>query len=400
MKLRRIRTLLSTRSVVCFRRVTSWKSRNLLRDRHRELRSYGVTADRVTARPTPCGALPQSSQGRSPSSAKRTQQACARVGFGRLLILAATGLVLAAGCGTQTITTTTTVGQTKGSGPQTQGSQRLQLGDSATLAGNEGEQMSVTLTQVLDPVTGDPDVDQPDPGDRYIGIMITLDNVGNVVYSDSPSNGATLIAADGQQAQSETSLSAGPCSGDFAADAEIAPGESQSGCIAFEMPSAEQPARFQFTLSSGFANETAEWVINASTPATSVPQTSTTTGPEGVTGTQPPTQTQPGANTNFKPGDQNPNDGHAADCENYVEVGLHSDCSVAEQVVTDITNGAASVPGSDTVTDNANEPGEQLGQTITFNCSDVGPASDTASGEYVKCISSDDPADCFEFEQT
>lgn len=66
--------------------------------------------------------------------------------------------------------------------------------------------MGVTVDEVVDPLVIGPD-DQSDRGQRYVG------------------------------------------------------DESQQGCIAFELPTGETPREFQFTLDSGFANQTGEWSL-------------------------------------------------------------------------------------------------------------------------------------------
>jgi hypothetical protein len=40
---------------------------------------------------------------------------------------------------------------------------------------------------------------------------------------------------------------------------KIAPGSKRAGCLTFEIPKTANPGVFQFTLDSGFADETGEW---------------------------------------------------------------------------------------------------------------------------------------------
>lgn len=195
---------------------------------------------------------------------------------------------LMSGCGSQTIIrTVTSTGQ---GSPTAQKSaspaQQAKLGATLTLAGNDGESMVVTVDQVMDPLPVG-QFDQPDSGQRFVGVQITLKNVGSVAYSDSPSNGATLLSDTNEQATSED-VSGGPCGNDFESSANIAPGNTQQGCIPFEMPTGQAPGTFQFTLDSGFANQTGQWSLlgaaasttstPASTPNTASIKTSTTSG--------------------------------------------------------------------------------------------------------------------------
>jgi hypothetical protein len=93
------------------------------------------------------------------------------------------------------------------------------------------------------------------------------------------------------------------------------------------------------------------------------------------------------------PGDQNPNDANASDCEATIEVGPHSDCFVAQQVANDLAQGTWSAPGSDTVSEGT--------ATITFDCLTIGQ-DDTqdAQPSIYRCVSQGDRQDWFEFEFT
>jgi hypothetical protein len=120
------------------------------------------------------------------------------------------------------------------------------------------------------------------------------------------------------------------------------------------------------------------------------------TGNTGNTGSAGNTGGGTPGPANFAPGDHNPNDGHASDCDTTMEIGPHSDCSVAEQVANDVAAKNVAISSdftfTDTVTDNANYPQEQRGDTITFNCQ----ASDGPGSAYA-CVSTGDPQDWFDF---
>jgi len=95
----------------------------------------------------------------------------------------------------------------------------------------------------------------------------------------------------------------------------------------------------------------------------------------------------------FTPGDHNPNDTNASDCANTMNIGPHSDCFVARQVMIDLAQGTWSAPGSDTVSEGSS--------IITFDCSTIGQ-DDTQDAEppIYRCVSQGDPQDWFEFEFT
>jgi hypothetical protein len=148
------------------------------------------------------------------------------------------------------------------------------VGDTLTLSGNGGESLAVTVDGVMDPlVVGS--YDQADSGQRFVGVQITLKNVGSSVYSDSPSNGATLLSDRNEQAQRQI-VTGGPCGNGFQSSVNIAPGDTQQGCLPFEMPSGQNPHTFQFTLDSGFANQTGQWSLAGADTAAATAGASTT----------------------------------------------------------------------------------------------------------------------------
>jgi Domain of unknown function (DUF4352) len=135
------------------------------------------------------------------------------------------------------------------------------VGDSITLNGEEGLRMKVTLVRVIDPVPVG-EFDEPQAGNRFVGVVIRLENVSSVAYDDSPSNGATLIHGADEQADA-TIVTGGVCASGFASQAKIAPAGRRQGCIPFELPSASKLKTFQFTLLSGFGPDTGEWSLEA-----------------------------------------------------------------------------------------------------------------------------------------
>jgi hypothetical protein len=212
--------------------------------------------------------------------------------------------LLLGGCGGQTIVRTVTVaGQhthaaaQQSSSPQTSSataapaastqagstttsashsaSRQAVVGDTLKLQGSNGETMDVTVDSVLDPLAVGVD-DVADSGQRFIGVQITLRNVGSTPYSDSPSNGATLLSNNDEQATGEI-VTGGPCGNDFQSSANIAPGDQQQGCLPFELPVGETASSFQFTLDSGFAGQTGQWSLaGADNPATTTATPATT----------------------------------------------------------------------------------------------------------------------------
>lgn len=165
------------------------------------------------------------------------------------LILAVLGIAAALVIGADDSCGTT---ETKSDSDQGGGSAKI--GDPITLDGFEVT-MKVTPVKVLDPApTGQ--FDDPGKNQRIVGVEVILQNVGDVAYDDSPSNGAALIDSNARQ-WSPTIVTEGPCSEFFGVT--IAPGSKRRGCIPFDVPAKAKITEFQFTLDSGFGPDAGIW---------------------------------------------------------------------------------------------------------------------------------------------
>ncbi len=205
-----------------------------------------------------------------------------RGGLAAAVILAGT----AAGCGNTTIVKTVTSPSTRGApagrpsstsaatGRGSSSRSPAHVGETLTLVGQETT-LKVRVSSVLDPLTTGA-YDSPASGKRYIGVQLVVKNVGDHTYSDSVSNGSTVVLKGDQQADS-TIVSDGPCGGGFGSDVKIAPGDTRAGCIPFEVPSGVRLRSFQFTPDSGFSDETGEWNISS---ASSAPSATAPSGPD------------------------------------------------------------------------------------------------------------------------
>ncbi|MGI5285320.1 DUF4352 domain-containing protein [Nonomuraea polychroma] len=78
--------------------------------------------------------------------------------------------------------------------------QAAKIGDAITLEGNDpGLKVAVTVNWLFSPATPADTFTKPQTGKRFVAVEVTLTNQGQAVYSDSPTNGAVLIDAEGQQ---------------------------------------------------------------------------------------------------------------------------------------------------------------------------------------------------------
>ena len=131
---------------------------------------------------------------------------------------------------------------------------RAALGETITLTGGDGVAVAVSVGAIADPATGSI---PPRPEHRHVAVRIRLENVGLVMYRDTPSNGAYLVDDAGHQHGADIADSVLPALG----SPRVAPGRIETGFITFEVPEDVEPVRFLLTLNDGFGPETGEWAL-------------------------------------------------------------------------------------------------------------------------------------------
>lgn len=135
------------------------------------------------------------------------------------------------------------------------------LGDPITLSGNDkGSKITVTAIRVADPARATDGFSSPDKGNRYVAVRFRFTNTGTVAYDDSPSNGAKVIDAQGQQFDSDLveKINAGVL---LPAQVKTPPGGVVVGYIVFQVPRGSKVAKVQFSMDSGFG-QTGEWTVS------------------------------------------------------------------------------------------------------------------------------------------
>jgi predicted small lipoprotein YifL len=134
------------------------------------------------------------------------------------------------------------------------------VGDSLTQKGNsDGEQLSVTLKKWVDPAKSADEFMKPAQGKRWVAVQFELLNTGSAIYDDSPSNGVQVADVDGQRFSATFGeVTAGPS---MASGVKLPKGEKALGWIVVEVPKASKIASVQFTMNSGFSNQTGQWSV-------------------------------------------------------------------------------------------------------------------------------------------
>ncbi|UBU09962.1 DUF4352 domain-containing protein [Nonomuraea gerenzanensis] len=134
-------------------------------------------------------------------------------------------------------------------------------GGTITLKGMEaGSKVAVTLDEVYSEAQPTQDSIQPKPGNRFMAVQLTLTNKGRVGYKDAPMNGAVVIDSERQQYPFSTAyVEQGQ---QFHWATSIDPSDSRKGLIVFEVPDGAEMVALQFTLNSGYAEQSGEWKLS------------------------------------------------------------------------------------------------------------------------------------------
>ena len=113
------------------------------------------------------------------------------------------------------------------------------MGTAIPFSFSNGATVSITVDNVVEPATAVPYQSSPSPGDEYVGVKVIVDNTGsaNALVDLGPIT--SLTDSSGQAfTWNPTTLADCPALGDFGV-ATVGPGASDTGCIAFEVPSGD-----------------------------------------------------------------------------------------------------------------------------------------------------------------
>jgi hypothetical protein len=134
----------------------------------------------------------------------------------------------------------------------------LRIGEGATVAGADpGEKIQVTLLAFMPNIPGGAN-DHPEFDMQYVGVELRLRNVGSVAYSGAPAEGVTVSTNEGQKSKRAV-LSEGACSERFSRTLDIAPGQSEQGCVPVQIPVVATATQIRFAPSGGSTG--VEWSL-------------------------------------------------------------------------------------------------------------------------------------------
>jgi hypothetical protein len=111
----------------------------------------------------------------------------------------------------------------------------LHVGQHADFTDASGMGLQVTMAQVIDPASGADQYEAPTSGDRFVAVQVRLKNTGTTSYSADVNSQVSLIGSDSQQ-YSPSFEQIKSCTNFNFGNYTLSPGDSLTGCVAFQVP--------------------------------------------------------------------------------------------------------------------------------------------------------------------
>jgi Domain of unknown function (DUF4352) len=108
-----------------------------------------------------------------------------------------------------------------------------------------GTTLIVTVPRVTFPLRGSGIL--LSPGDRAAGVDVSVRNGGHAVYDSSSESDVSLRTSSGEPAEPGFASSGSCATSEIDFLKELQPGESRSGCVAFDVPRGTRPAAVRFS---------------------------------------------------------------------------------------------------------------------------------------------------------
>ena len=134
------------------------------------------------------------------------------------------------------------------------------VGATFTLDDGAGTTYRVTLVKVIDPAQGANQADTPASGKRFVGLVFTIKALSGDLQGEDANNNAVLVGADGQDYPAALNRIAGYTNFHDGA-IQVAPGDTVTGAVAFQVPDGVAVSVIQWTGLSGFGSMV-EWTVN------------------------------------------------------------------------------------------------------------------------------------------
>jgi hypothetical protein len=123
-----------------------------------------------------------------------------------------------------------------------------------------GSAYRVTLVKVIDPARGANQFDTPDSGKRFVGLVFRIKALSGNLQGEDANTDAVLVGAGGQHYPAALNRIAGYSNFHDGA-IQVAPGDTVTGAVAFQVPDGAAVSAVQWTALSGFG-PMVEWTVN------------------------------------------------------------------------------------------------------------------------------------------
>ncbi len=133
------------------------------------------------------------------------------------------------------------------------------IGSTFTISDQDGNKMDVTLVKFIDPAAGSDEFNQPDSGKRLVAAQLKITNKSANKISENADTASALI--DSQKQSYDVDFSEVKDCQSFSSNAldNMAPGDTATGCISFQVPTGATASQLKYTPSSGFSSDSALW---------------------------------------------------------------------------------------------------------------------------------------------
>lgn len=131
------------------------------------------------------------------------------------------------------------------------------LDSTADVENFSSDPLAVTMTQIVDPATGANEDYTPNPGYRFVAVEMTVQNAGNATITDDANVDVTVIGTDSQAYVADFD-SVSECTNFSFGEYTLLAGNSESGCVVYQLPTGVSVKAIQFALNGNDA-DTAQW---------------------------------------------------------------------------------------------------------------------------------------------
>lgn len=123
-----------------------------------------------------------------------------------------------------------------------------------------GDAYSVQLVQVIDPAQGADQFTTPNTGDRFVAAVFKITDTGSASISDDANDNASIVGSDDESYSADFD-SVAECTNFNSGTYQVAPGESLTGCVVFQIPTSVNISKVEWSPTSGFGGSFGQWTV-------------------------------------------------------------------------------------------------------------------------------------------